>query len=116
MAAGDGLPELVTPMNTSEFEEIVRLYTAHKRALRGQLEVIAVDLRRLLPRAKNVGGRLPFGLDLKMAARQVAKQFINASATEEAGAVAAGRALSLFHGNFTATGGNHGGRTFDAGQ
>lgn len=116
MAAGDGLPWLVTPMNTSEFEEIFHMYTAHKRALRGQLEVIAVDLRRLLPKAKNVNGRMPFDLDLKLAARQVAKQVMNSAATEEAGAVAAGRAVSVFHANFTTTGGGHGGRTFDAGR
>lgn len=116
MAAGDGIPEFVTPYNTSEFEAMVQTIVTHFNAVRGQAEVVAVDLRRLLPRAKNVQGRHGWaGLDLKLAAFQVARQFTQVAAAQNASAAAANRGLSLFHGNFTNPSGNHG-RGFDAGR
>jgi hypothetical protein len=116
MAAGDGLTGLVTPRNTSEFEAMTAAAQAHFNGVRGQLEVIAYDLRRLLPHAKNVGGsRALFGLDLKMAARQVSRQLIQAAAAQNASSAAMAKALTVFHGNFT---GNprSGGSGFDAGR
>jgi hypothetical protein len=115
MAAADGLPEFVTPYNTSEFEEMVRAVIAHSNAMKGQAEVVGHDLRRLLPRAKNVAGRAGmFGLDLRVAAIQVGRQFNQIAAAENAAAAAASKALTFYHGNFVSpTSGGHG-RGFDA--
>lgn len=117
MAAGDGLAELATPYNTSDFETMVAAAKAHFNATKGQLEVIGADLRRLLPRAKNVnGGSLPFGLDLKLAAIQIGRQFNQAAAAQNSAAAAVTRAMEIYHGNFTSVGQGSHARSFDAGK
>lgn len=114
MAAGDGLPDLVTPYNTSEFEALVHAVRSHFNAMAGQAQVVGADLRRLLPQARGAAGRQGlFGLDLQVAAWQVAKQFAQLAASSTAGAAAAGRALEIYHGSFTAGTGPRG-STFDA--
>jgi hypothetical protein len=117
MPAADGLPEFVTPYNTSEFEELVSNLQAFNNATRGQAEVVAHDLRRLLPRASNVRGRAGlFGIDLRIAAIQVSRQFTQIAAAHNSAAAAAAKALSLYHGNFTVPSGSGGRNTFDAGR
>ena len=117
MAAGDGLPELVTPYNTTEFEQMINAIQSHANALTGQFEVVAADLRRLLPRATNVRGRAGmFGLDLHMAARQIAKQLAQAGGSANSMGSAASKALQYYHGNFVAPTGAHSRGQFDAGK
>lgn len=117
MAAGDGIPEFVTPYNTSEFEAMVAAVKAHFNALKGQAEVVGADLGRLLPNARNVGGN-PWmvGLDLKMAARQIRRQFNQAAAAQVSASAAIDKAMQFYHGNFTSAGTGAHGRTFDAGK
>jgi hypothetical protein len=116
MAAGDGLPEFVTPYNTSEFEALVAAINAHCRGLTSQAEVVSADLRRLLPKAKNVGGRAYLGgLDLHLAARQVARQFSQMAGAFNSAAAAGSKALQYYHGTFVQPAGSHSsGRSFDA--
>lgn len=116
MAAGDGLPELVTPYNASEFQEVVRAAMAHFNALKGQAEVVSADLRRLLPKATNTKGRLPLGVDLRIAAIQIARQWSQVAAGCNSAGAAASKSLTLFHGNFVTPTGGHTGRTFDVGK
>lgn len=117
MAAGDGLPELVTPYNTSEFEAMIAAVQAHCHALVGQAEVVGADLRRLLPRATNVNSRAGlFGLDLHLAARQISRQFAQMAGGFNSAGAAAGRAMAIYHGTFVQPGGSHGGGQFDAGK
>lgn len=112
MPAGDGLPELVTPYNTADFEIMVAAVKAHMHALKGQGETVGADLRRLLPHARGVHSR-SLGLDLRMAAWQIGRQFGQFAGAMNAGSAAVDRAMQLYHGNFT-SGGRPGGRTFDA--
>jgi hypothetical protein len=116
MAAGDGLVTLVTPCSTSQFESMTTDAQAHFNALRGQLEVIAYDLRRLLPRAKNVNGRMPWGLDLQLSARQIARQFTQAAAAQNSASAAVAKALTIYHGNFTSGSASASAGQFDAGR
>lgn len=114
MAAADGLTSLVTPYNTAKFEAMVADAKAHFNATKGQLEVIAADLRRLLPHARNASGRMAFGIDLRIAAVQIGRQFSQAAGAQNSASAAVTRAMELYHGNFTATGSGPGGRRFDA--
>jgi hypothetical protein len=117
MAAGDGIPEFVTPGNTSQFEQMISDIRAHFLGVKGQAEVVGHDLRRLLPRARNVNARAGMmGLDLRAAAWQVARQFNQIAAAQNASASAATKALEIYHGNFTSTGGAGSHRQFDAGR
>jgi hypothetical protein len=121
MAAGDGLAEFVTPYNTSQFEDLIRAITAHHNALAGQAQVVAVDLRRLLPMARNVGGNRGIAgianIDLRLAARQVSRQFSQIAGAEYSIVAAAQKALSFYHGTFSApTPGTGRAGVFDAGR
>lgn len=110
-----GLPDFATPMNTSEFEALIEYLQSSFSMIKSQSEVVGHDLRRMLPKAKNVQGGF-LNLDLKAAAWQVARQFNQIAAAQYSSAAAASKALTIFHGNFTTTGGQHGSRTFDAGR
>lgn len=118
MAAADGLTEFVTPYSTSDFKDLISDLQAFNNAVKGQAEVVAHDLRRLLPRAQNVNGRAGlFGIDLRIAAVQVSRQFTQIAAAHNAASAAAGKALTIYIGNFTSTGnGTHGRNSFDAGK
>lgn len=112
MAAGDGIPEFVTPYNTDEFESMVSAVRAHALGLKGQAEVVGADLRRLLPRAQNASGRMAFSLDLRAAAWQIGRQFGQFAGAQNSAAAALTRALEIYHGNFTSPQGGSHGRTF----
>ena len=112
MAAADGIPELVTPYNTEDFERMVTDVMARFNGVKGQAEVVAADLRRLLPRATNAAGRMGlFGLDLQLAAHQVSRQWSQVAGACNSASAAASRSLAIYHGTFGAPSGSHG-RTF----
>jgi hypothetical protein len=96
-----GYQGIITPYGTKAFEAMVEAVTAEFVGNAVLLEVVGVDLRRELPRAKNVNGRHGLmGADLHLAAWQVARQFARASAAQTASAAAVSRALSIYHGTF----------------
>jgi hypothetical protein len=96
-----GYPGIVTPYNTAEFESMVRDVMAEFNANGQMLQVVGVDLRRELPKARNVSGRSGLmGADLRIAAWQVARQFGQAQAGQIASAAAVSKALQIYHGSF----------------
>jgi hypothetical protein len=111
----DGYAGLYTPMNSKEFEAMVADVRSHIIATGAAGQSVGVDLRRLLPRAKNVNGAaLMFGLDLHIAARQVARQFAQFDAAMQAGAAALARGHQIYYGTFSQAGRSGGGAQFDA--
>ncbi len=98
---GAGYQGIWTPYKTEEFEAMVADVMGEFNGNATLLEVVGVDLRRELPRARNISGqRGLFGADLKLAAWQVARQFAHAAAAQTASAAAVSKALTIYHGTF----------------
>jgi hypothetical protein len=98
---GNGYQGIITPSKTKEFEAMVADVMAEFNNNAILLEVTGVDLRRELPRARNVNGqRGLMGADLHIAAWQISRQFARAAASQTASAAAVSKALSIYHGSF----------------
>jgi hypothetical protein len=112
----DGFEYIVTPYNTSEWEELVAQVRTHHNRNADRTFAVAAELRRLLPKAKNVSGRAGWGgIDLRVAAIKLARQINQAAACDIASASAWSKADQIFHGNFTSAGSGSA-RGFDAGK
>jgi hypothetical protein len=97
----DGYEGIWTPHNSKEFEARQADIRHHFLGNSMRLVEVGVDLRRELPRAKNVSGSpWAFGADLKIAAWQINRQFAQAAASQVASAAAIARAYEIFLGSF----------------
>lgn len=114
----DGYEGIYTPYNTKEFEAMVTDARSHLNGCGTRLQSVGVDLRRMLPHAKNVQSRRGMaGLDLTLAAWQVARQFAQADAAMRSGSAALARAHQIYYGTFHAPNHHNVGErgAFDAG-
>lgn len=105
-AARDIPDDIKTPYCKSEFEATVEAIRAHHQALGDKLAIISAELRRELRHVK--GNPWLLGMDIRLAARKVAKPFAWAAAEEDAIARSAVAALRLFQELFLHQGENKG--------
>lgn len=117
--ASDGYEGIVTPYNTTQWNAIVADVRSHFNGSSGSLHTVAAILRKELPHAKNVEGRRRMaGLDLHIAAIQIARHWNQAAASQTAAAVAMTKADEIYAGVFAIGGarGLHREGRFDAGK
>lgn len=97
----DGYEGIWTPTNSKEFEAVQADIRRHLVGNSMRLIEVGVDLRRELPRAKNVSAASwAMGADLRIAAWQINRQFAQAAASQTASAAAVARAYEIFLGTF----------------
>jgi hypothetical protein len=106
-------PNMVTPTSTSSFRAMVEATTSLEGQMQDRLIEIAVDLRKLLMKAR--GSKMPALLrpDLMINARRVSRQFSHAAKLHEAAAQAERRGYRLYTELFTDAGAGSRARSFD---
>lgn len=91
---------IITPYNTADFEAMVRDVRKHFNADGAACQQVGIDLRRLLPKAKNISGRRGMmGADIRIAAWQIARQFAQADAALRGASAAVGKAFEIYYGS-----------------
>lgn len=108
----EGHKALITPYNTSEFQEMIDEIRSHHNRMNDQARAVAADLRKLLPKAK--GGALsPIRADLHLHAVRVTRQLAHAAALNTAAARTYTMAYTIYVNSFTNAGTGAHGRGFD---
>lgn len=89
-----GIPGLLTPYSTSEFQAMVEAARTHHNYVHDQYVSVAAELRSGLKKATGSPGLL--GLDVAIAARRVTRHLAKAGAIELEAARAAVRSYEMF--------------------
>jgi hypothetical protein len=95
----EGLPDLVTPYNTSEFHEVADACRRYHHATMDRYITVAAELRRMLGKVK--GTAVLLGVDSKIAAGRVTRHLVRAGTFEQAAARAVVRSYQTYLELFT---------------